>query len=69
MEQGQGGLGKEKEEIEEGKGVRKKKRGQIMEEGHIWLRRLVVYTRWPWIIYHVADSLPGRPWMTFSAGT
>ena len=34
----------------------------MMEERDVSLRRLVVHTRWP----SLADSLPGRPWMTLS---
>lgn len=43
---GSRGLGKEKEkELRREKGVRKKRRGQIMEERGLWPRRLAVYTR------------------------
>ena len=53
----------EREKVkEEDRALDKCKEGRMVEERGVSLRRLVDHTRWPGL----ADSLPGRPWMTLS---
>lgn len=47
---------------EEERALGRDKEGRMMEERDRLLRRLVVHATWP----SLADSLPGRPWLTLS---